>query len=179
MFICTKHRRQLDLYGDIKTRTKFDKNNFIYNENFAEIELYNIKNEVVAKVKIDLEDVVLVSQYKWHLNKGYAYTKRDNKILKMHILIMNSYRNNTNLELEIDHINRDKCDNRKNNLRFVTHKENMQNLSQSKRNLTNEKGIYFVKSRNKYRFEYLECGKKKSKYFNNLCEAIDFKNGIQ
>ena len=43
IWICSKHRRQLDLYGEVKERTKFDKNKIIIEEEFARIEMYDKK----------------------------------------------------------------------------------------------------------------------------------------
>lgn len=80
---------------------------------------------------IDDSDYELVSQYKWFLIKGYAVTQkylgggRKNakyKTIQMHKLI-----NDTPDGLETDHINRDKLDNRRSNLRSVTKSENMLN----------------------------------------------------
>jgi hypothetical protein len=52
--------------------------------------------------------------------------------------------------LEIDHINRDKLDNRKSNLRFVTHKENTFNQSVRVNNKSGIRGISYDSSRKKW-----------------------------
>lgn len=71
---------------------------------------------------IDIEDSELVLQKKWRLDKyGYAYTAG---WVKMHQLILGK-----KVGLEIDHINRVKLDNRRSNLRFVTHAQNRHNTS--------------------------------------------------
>lgn len=76
---------------------------------------------------VDEEDYELVSQYKWHLNSmGYAVWRGKvdgkKKTIRMHRLI-----NNTPDGKYTDHINRNRLDNRRSNLRTVTQKENMQN----------------------------------------------------
>lgn len=55
-----------------------------------------------------------------YLNKGY-------KSLYVHRLVATAFIDNPNNRREIDHINRDKNDNRACNLRWVTRKENMDN----------------------------------------------------
>lgn len=71
---------------------------------------------------IDEEDWELVKSYKWLLNNGYALAYRDHKQIYLHRLILGDKPKH-----EIDHINRDKLDNRRNNLRHVTRSENKVN----------------------------------------------------
>lgn len=52
---------------------------------------------------------------------------------------------------EIDHINHVRDDNRLCNLRFVTGSENSRNKSVSSKNTTGVTGVYFSKTRKKYR----------------------------
>jgi hypothetical protein len=80
---------------------------------------------------IDDEDLELISKYKWYLStQGYAKTtihrkettkldKNRNINIAAHRLIMGNPENK-----QIDHINRDRLDNRKSNLRLATHIEN-------------------------------------------------------
>jgi hypothetical protein len=87
-------------------------------------------------VKIDEEDLPLISCFKWHSRwskdtKTYyaRHTKRDNsksgfKSVLMHRLIMKPPTN-----MEIDHINHDTLDNRRSNLKIVTTRENGNNRS--------------------------------------------------
>lgn len=93
---------------------------------------------------IDTEDFELVSKYKWnYLKIGYASTSvggRKNKItLYMHRVIMcpcNGF--------VVDHINGNKLDNRKANLRLCLQSENSKNrIKSSNRNKTSSyKGVY-------------------------------------
>lgn len=69
---------------------------------------------------IDDEDYELVSKYKWHFDGRYAAHKGRKKIY-MHRLIMGKS------PLDVDHINRDKLDNRRKNLRFCTRSQNLLN----------------------------------------------------
>ena len=52
---------------------------------------------------------------------------------------------------EIDHINRDKKDNRFANLRIVTGSENMHNMGKNSRNTSGVKGVYYDKANKKWR----------------------------
>lgn len=63
--------------------------------------------------------------------------------------------------LEIDHINLDKCDNRKKNLRFCTSQENKRNRRMPKNNSTGFKGVVYEKDRDKFKAHIRACiGKK-------------------
>lgn len=53
-------------------------------------------------------------------------------------------------ELEVDHINHDRYDNRLVNLRFVTRSDNCRNQSRSSRNITGVTGVYYHKAARKY-----------------------------
>jgi hypothetical protein len=72
---------------------------------------------------VDKEDFDKIKNYRWHFTvTGYAAYKNGKVFLLLHRLILNANRGQ-----EIDHINRDKLDNRKCNLRFCTRTENCQN----------------------------------------------------
>ena len=96
---------------------------------------------------VDDADYELVSQYKWSIGSaGYAcrsyMIKRQVFNVLMHRLIMG------NPEQPVDHINRDKLDNRRENLRIATHGINRQNVAEVA-NLTGFRGVSFHKG--KYR----------------------------
>lgn len=87
---------------------------------------------------IDDEDLELVSQYKWYNRHGYAYTtfhrkgctrtdKDRNVNVSMHRLIMNAEPTDT-----IDHIDRNRLNNRKCNLRKVSRSLNIVNGARRK-----------------------------------------------
>lgn len=74
---------------------------------------------------IDDEDLPLVSQYRWWASsskKPYAFTQIARKNLFMHRLITNAPTG-----VEVDHINREPLDNRRNNLRLCSRIENCLN----------------------------------------------------
>ena len=53
-------------------------------------------------------------------------------------------------ELEVDHINHIRDDNRLSNLRFVTRSDNNRNKSRDSRNITGVMGVYYQRVRRKY-----------------------------
>lgn len=152
--LCDKHFAQMIRYNriiDPTSRTINDKNEIIYHDSYAEIVIRNKKNDIVAIAKIDLEDVERVSLCKWNVlpckNKIYIYTKHPNHI-KLHRYILNY-----SGSMDIDHINRDPLDNRKQNLRIVTRSENASN--------TNAKHVYRIG--NSWRYEIIRYGKRFTK----------------
>lgn len=104
----------------------------------------------------DKEDYDLISQYCWHKgNKGYISTSHPHG-LKMHRLVMGV----KNSSIIIDHINLNKSDNRKENLRIVSNSQNRMNTRPPKCNTSGTKGVCYVKSRNKW-CAYISANKKR------------------
>jgi hypothetical protein len=92
---------------------------------------------------IDDEDFELVSRWKWRVHtKGYA-TCTGNRL--MHRIIMRAQQGQ-----QIDHINLDKLDNRKSNLRLCTNSQNHMNIKKYKGKTSKYKGVYLDKSRGKW-----------------------------
>ena len=89
---------------------------------YYEIVLYNNKSEEIARAKINKDNLVKVKQYKWYLSYGYARTVKDKKTLKLHQLILGKKEG-----FDVDHINHDILDNRKQNLRHCTRSQNQMN----------------------------------------------------
>jgi hypothetical protein len=105
-----------------------------------------------------------------HKNNGLGYLQvilsNKNKIDKyVHILVAESflgYKVNKG-KICVDHLNSIKCDNRLDNLRIITYKEN---ISRSKTSNTGHTGVYLVN--NKYRVIFM---KKHLGYYNSMSEA--------
>lgn len=108
------------------------------------VEIY-IKDKIVL---IDLDDLWKVSDYRWYLaNTGYASTGTSlkNKLLH-HLIILNK----TKKGMVIDHINRNKLDNRKINLRYVSSRINARNTKVHSHNTSGVKGVFFSKKDNRW-----------------------------
>jgi len=93
---------------------------------------------------IDKEDYDFVKSNDWHYDDGYL---RSTKLGKMHRCFMH---NQLQQGLEVDHINRNRLDNRRSNLRVVTRQENMHNKSLYKTNKSGYPGIKWNKRLNKW-----------------------------
>ena len=126
------------------------------NKRFNQYELHS-NGYVVGTIKngyqfyIDQDDLELVKPYSWHQHQdGYLRTctgyyqdetgKRHNKYVLMHKLIASAH--GFDKSLEVDHINGIPYDNRKENLRSVTHMQNMQNVKLYSTNKSGYKGVY-------------------------------------
>jgi hypothetical protein len=93
------------------------------------------------KALVDDEDFERLSVYKWYAHSGYAYRRvttapKKNKLIGMHRVIINA-----NEGEYIDHIDGDKLNNQKNNLRLCSYAQNNYNQNLPKRNITGFKGI--------------------------------------
>lgn len=100
---------------------------------FMKIKLSNGKHSI-----IDNEDLEKIIKYKWFFDGRYAKThvkiEEKRKILYMHRIILEGK--------EIDHINGDKLDNRKCNLRVCDRSLNNLNKNSQKNSLSKFKGAY-------------------------------------
>lgn len=78
---------------------------------------------------VDDEDYARLSRHKWHYTQnGYAATRVGNKIYYMQQLILPE----VPPSMMRDHIDRDKLNNRKSNLRIATRQENALNVNRRK-----------------------------------------------
>lgn len=87
---CNKHYHQIKRYGHIKTRTRFDKNEIIINDNVAKILLYDNNCNVIDYTIIDAEDINKISKYKISKCGNYAYANINNKNVALHRIITNT-----------------------------------------------------------------------------------------
>ena len=99
---------------------------------------------------IDAADVQRVSEIFWHMGKdGYIiYTKPGTTTIRLHNFIMNV---TPNKKFHIDHINRNRSDCRKCNLRLVTVQQNCMNSSVIHSSATGLRGVTFDKSCGNYK----------------------------
>lgn len=103
---------------------------------------YDSKGE---KFYFSKEDFWLIRGYTWNVNTSSGYVLNGKTGIRMHRLIMNAKQGE-----EVDHINLNKADNRRNNLRFVTHQENNFNKSCYENSTTKIKGVYWSKRLQKW-----------------------------
>ena len=112
-------------------------------------------------------------------SKGYYQIKlcenSKQKSHKIHRLIAIHYIPNPENKPEVDHINRDRSDNRIENLRWSTGSENMQNQGIRKNNKCGIKNISYDKKNDRWMFNKKINGKRTDKGFKTKEEAIEFK----
>ncbi len=97
---------------------------------------------------VDDKDFDYLNQWKWRISewKGSKYAVREVRInkkqhtIRMHRLIMKAI-----LGQEIDHRNHNGLDNRKGNLRFCSHKQNLQNSKKRQNCSSKFKGVCWDK----------------------------------
>lgn len=135
---CQRHYDQLRRRGKIFKRFTTDPNQIVVRGNIAEISLYDVEGNEVAKTIIDSEDIEKIKIYKWYLDK-YVQTKRGGKHLRIQHVIMGIA---SNMQILIDHKDRNPLNNLKSNLRFCTWRQNNQNRIEPAGNSSGYKGIF-------------------------------------
>lgn len=121
---------------------------------------------------VDDEDFEYLNQWKWKKSNGYAVrTTRNGKrwrTIKIHRLVISALPNTI-----VDHINRNRLDNRRSNLRIVTASESVINTSMRSDNTSGCRGVSWNKEKNKWE---ARIGKNNSTlrlgYFFELNQAI-------
>ena len=141
---CNKHYLQIRRHGKIFERTRRDSNEIIEYDDYAEIVLYNKDCEEVARTIIDLDDIDKVKDFKWYLNDN-GYVLCNNPKTRLHRLIMNPSDG-----MVVDHINRNRVDNRKSNLRICTNQQNSVNVNVSRNNTSGTTGVNYDKRSSKW-----------------------------
>lgn len=146
-------------------------NKYVFTEDF--VIGYTNKGE---EFYFDLEDYELVKNYTWHINaQGYVETQRNKKKIRMHRLIMNALDGE-----DVDHKNRLRNYNLKNNLNIVSKKENNQNNSKYKNNTSGITGVAFDKNANAWQ-AYININGKRiyGGLFVNIDDAIQKRTNLE
>lgn len=122
---------------------------------------------------VDEEDVAKLEEFHWHCDDaGYARTNvwkdgRKSAAPRMHRLVLSG----VDSRLHVDHINGNRLDNRKSNLRISTCSENLRNRGPQANNSSGYKGVIFDKARGKWRAEI--CVEKRRKYLGRFSSPIE------
>lgn len=155
IFLCDRHKAQIRDHGCIK-RTATDGNEIRIFEDYAEFDTYDNKTgKVNGTFKIDLDMIDFIKAHKCHKHySGYAccHIKDKNGIdkkIRLHRAVL-GLENDKRKDIVVDHINRDKSDDRKCNLRIVSHEANNRNTDMYSHNTSGVKGISWDKRREKW-----------------------------
>jgi hypothetical protein len=134
-------------------------------------------------VLVDDEVFKELKKYKWHKMKGgyagrrhyFSYHPLSFKDVYMHNVVLN-----TPEGMEADHINGNGLDNRRNNLRVVTHAENGRNHKVRRDNVSGVSGVWYDKNRKKWVAELMLCQKKVfMQRFVELSDAIKARREVE
>ena len=102
--------------------------------------------------------------------QGYRRVRVDGKLYKNSRVIFLYH--NGDLPQIVDHINRDTLDDRIDNLRVASHRENSWNSSKRSDNTSGFRGVGFCKQKNKWRARIVVDGKEKHLgFFDNIVDA--------
>lgn len=125
------------------------------------------------EILVDTEDLPVLIPYNWVVfNTGYAMAKGkqtnyERDTIAMHRLLMSPPK-----PMVVDHINQQRSDNRKNNLRVVTRSENHLNCGLYKSNTSGFRGVSWLKKRNCWRATIKKEGKQHCVgYFQKASDA--------
>lgn len=113
-------------------------NDYIINNNI--VQMKTAKGQTFI---IDIDDLEQVKEYCWRISKGYIVTGL--KQIQLHRLLTNCPD-----DMIADHINGNKLDNRKSNLRICTKQQNAMNCKVSKNNTSGVTGVTWNKQNNNW-----------------------------
>jgi hypothetical protein len=94
---------------------------------------------------VDAADFEWLSQWTWHWRGGYAARTEKGRVVYMHRQIMQPPQGKI-----VDHKNRNKLDNTRENLRSATYAENMRNRDKQRGTTSRFKGVSYCKRREKW-----------------------------
>jgi hypothetical protein len=165
---CNRHFSQISKLGKIFEKTIKDKNDYEIKDDHVEIILRNQKLEEINRTEIDIDDLEKIIKYKWGLNYGgYAQTGNSKDGARMMSSIILDYNG------MIDHIDRNKLNNKRKNLRKADKSLNALNCGLRTNNISGITGVSFCSRLQKWRSK-ITINKKQIElgYFKDKEDAI-------
>lgn len=123
---------------------------------------------------IDAEDLPLVEGRNWHamVQSRTAYAvRRERHGGKLRALLLHRVIMCAPDHMEVDHVNGDGLDNRRVNLRLAERSENSRNRKTHINNSSGFKGVYFEKTKGKWRAQIRAGGKKYHLGYSDTAES--------
>lgn len=137
-----------------KGRRKNRFNEFIIENNIVYVKMSN--SESIMTCDVDIWETAKL--HTWHLDDhGYAASRINGKIERFHVYYFGEYGK------IIDHIDRNKLNNLRENIRNVDYVTNSRNVNKRKNNTTGYKGVSYDYRKNKY-YAYINISPYKRKF---------------
>lgn len=174
---CSKHLYRAYRNGTLTKKPVKHKGNLLVDKGLhCEIEVYNKRNVPSDTVIISTCDIDKISDYRVGVSKGYATICIGEKKYLLHRYLLDIHLKEWD-EVEVDHINRNPLDNRRENLRFCNSSENKCNKGARRDSMSGIKNIrYREEKRLKYQAYVGKDGKYVRKSFSTLDEAIEWRD---
>lgn len=140
--LCSKHYYRLKRGKDVLAETRYTRRHAVEQDGLTLLRLGGNRGYAI----ID-KDKSYLDKYNWSLDgRGYPNAYENGKGVKLHHLVIGKPVS----PLVTDHINRNKLDNRRENLRFVKRKVNQINIDKPVTNKSGVLGIHWDNSRRKW-----------------------------
>lgn len=163
---CGKHYMRNKRGQDLHANTIFSKRYSVLEGSIAKIPLGVNGKDGYAIVD---KEYAYLDKFNWH-KSGDGYAARSNPKTRMHHLIIGKPKH----PIVVDHINNNKLDNRKSNLRFADYCLNGVNREKPKSN-SGHQGIHYDKKAKGYRVYIAKDKIRYQKFCKNLKDAIKFR----
>ena len=126
---------------------KYKTNKIILKKDHAELIIYSADKKKKFVSLIDLEDVPIVEKHSWCIRSGGYVGRVENKeLILLHRLLVHCPK-----EKIVDHVNKNKIDNRKVNLRICNYRENLRNSIVKSNNSSSVTGVGIETKSKKWR----------------------------
>lgn len=127
----------------------------------ADLPVYGRGGKIIAYAKVDDEDLERLSKFRWNMG-GWGYVVASGHriakglIVRLHREVLGLERGDGKV---VDHINRDRLDNRKANLRLANNSQNAHNAISWAHNTSGHRGVCWDKSSNSWKVQVKINGK--------------------
>lgn len=122
------------------------------------MEYVTLKTKKGEEFTIDKEDYERVSKVSWYNHCGYMRARMGKKLVSLHRYLLDL---STEEKRQVDHIDRNKLNNCKSNLRLATASQNGANRRRQVNSINNYKGVSWKKDKKKWTASITQNGKQK------------------